>query len=30
LEADIDAAVYELFELTDEERRVIGDYLDVF
>jgi hypothetical protein len=30
LEADIDAAVYDLFELTDEERTVIEDYLDVF
>jgi hypothetical protein len=30
LEADIDAAVYDLFELTDEERAVIEEYLEVF
>jgi hypothetical protein len=30
LEADIDAAVYDLFELTADERAVIEAYLDVF
>lgn len=30
LEADIDAAVYDLFELTEEERKVIEEYLEVF
>ncbi len=30
LEADIDEAVYELFDLTDDEREVIEDYLEVF
>jgi len=30
LEAEIDEAVYEMFELTEEERGVIEDYLDVF
>ncbi len=30
LEADIDAAVYDLFELTEEERAVIEEYLEVF
>jgi hypothetical protein len=30
LEAEIDEAVYELFELTDDEREVIEDYLEVF
>lgn len=30
LEAEIDDAVYELFDLTDEEREVVEDYLEVF
>jgi len=30
LEAQIDRAVYDLFSLTDEEREVVEDYLDVF
>jgi hypothetical protein len=30
LEAEIDQAVYEVFELTEEEREVIEDYLEVF
>lgn len=30
LEAEIDEAVYDLFKLTDQERDVIEDYLDVF
>lgn len=30
LEAEIDEAVYDLFELTEEERRVIEEYLEVF
>ena len=30
LEAEIDDAVYDLFDLTDEEREVVADYLDVF
>ena len=30
LEAEIDAAVYDCFELTDEERAVVEEYLDVF
>jgi hypothetical protein len=30
LEADIDEAVYELFDLTDDECEVIEDYLEVF
>lgn len=30
LEAEIDEAVYDLFELTAEERQVIEDYLEVF
>jgi hypothetical protein len=30
LEAEIDQAVYEMFELTEEEREVIEDYLEVF
>ena len=30
LEAEIDEAVYDLFELTDEERAVIEEYLEVF
>lgn len=30
LEAEIDEIVYDLFELTDEERQVIEDFLDVF
>jgi hypothetical protein len=30
LEADIDEAVYELFDLTDDEREVIDEYLEVF
>jgi DNA-directed RNA polymerase sigma subunit (sigma70/sigma32) len=30
LEAEIDEVVYDLFELTDEEREVIEDYLEVF
>ncbi|MFB6069122.1 MAG: Eco57I restriction-modification methylase domain-containing protein [Halobacterium sp.] len=30
LEAEIDDAVYDLFDLTDDEREVVEDYLDVF
>jgi hypothetical protein len=30
LEAEIDRTVYDLFDLTDEEREVIEDYLEVF
>ena len=30
LEAEIDEAVYDLFELTEDERAVIEDYLEVF
>jgi len=30
LEAEIDEAVYDLFDLTDEEREVIEEYLEVF
>jgi hypothetical protein len=30
LEAEIDEAVYDLFDLTDDEREVIEDYLEVF
>lgn len=30
LEAEIDRAVYDLFGLTEDERRVVEDYLDVF
>ncbi|MDY6776055.1 MAG: TaqI-like C-terminal specificity domain-containing protein, partial [Halobacteria archaeon] len=30
LEADIDEAVYDLFDLTEEERQVIEEYLEVF
>lgn len=30
LEAEIDEAVYDLFELTEEERAVIEEYLEVF
>lgn len=30
LEAEIDEAVYDLFDLTDDERRVIEEYLEVF
>ena len=30
LEAEIDAAVYDLFDLTKEERDVVEDYLEVF
>ena len=30
LEAEIDRAVYDLFDLTDEEREVVEDYLGVF
>ena len=30
LEAGIDEAVYDLFDLTEEERRVIEEYLAVF
>lgn len=29
-EAEIDEAVYDLFELTDAEREVVEEYLDVF
>jgi len=29
LEAEIDRAVYDLFDLTDEEREVVEDYLEV-
>ena len=30
LEAEIDRAVYDLFDLTDEEREVVEKYLEVF
>ena len=30
LEAEIDEAVYDLFDLTDDEREVIEEYLEVF
>jgi len=30
LEAEIDQTVYDLFDLTDEEREVIEEYLEVF
>ena len=30
LEAEIDRAVYDLFELTEDEREVVEEYLDVF
>ena len=30
LEAEIDRAVYDLFDLTEGEREVVEDYLDVF
>jgi predicted DNA binding protein len=30
LEAEIDESVYDLFDLTDDEREVIEDYLEVF
>jgi predicted DNA binding protein len=30
LEAEIDRAIYDLFELTEDEREVVEDYLDVF
>jgi hypothetical protein len=30
LEADIDEAVYDLFELTEDDREVVEEYLDVF
>jgi hypothetical protein len=30
LEAEIDAIVYDLFELTEEEQQVIEDFLEVF
>ena len=30
LEAEIDEAVYDLFELSDEEREVVEAYLNVF
>lgn len=30
LEAEIDRIVYDLFDLTDDEREVIEEYLDVF
>ena len=30
LEAEIDRAVYVLFDLTEDEREVVEDYLDVF
>ena len=30
LEAEIDRAVYDLFDLTEDERAVVEDYLDVF
>lgn len=30
LEADIDEAVYDLFQLTDEEREIVEKYLEVF
>jgi hypothetical protein len=30
LEAEIDQAVYDLFDLTEDERQVVEDYLEVF
>ena len=30
LEAEIDDAVYDLFELSNEEREVVKEYLEVF
>jgi hypothetical protein len=30
LEAEIDELVFDLFNLTEEERRVVEDYLEVF
>jgi hypothetical protein len=30
LEAEIDSAVYDLFDLTEDERQVVEDYLEVF
>ena len=30
VEAEIDEAVYDLFDLTAEERAVVEDYLEVF
>lgn len=30
MEAEIDEAVYDLFDLTDEERQVIEEYSEVF
>ena len=30
VEAEIDQAIYEMFELTEEERDVIEDYFEVF
>jgi hypothetical protein len=30
LETDIDQAVYDLFDLTDDERDVVEEYLSVF
>ena len=30
LEADMDRAVYDLFDLTEDEREVVEDYLDLF
>ena len=30
LEANIDEAVYDLFDLTEDEREVVEEYLDVF
>lgn len=30
LEAEIDEAVYDLFELTEKEREIVEEYLEVF
>ncbi|WP_154018039.1 hypothetical protein [Halorubrum sp. AJ67] len=30
LEADIDEAVYDLFDLTDDEREIVENYLSIF
>ena len=30
LEAEIDEAVYDLFDLTEDEREVVEEYLEVF
>lgn len=30
LEADIDEAVYDLFDLTNDEREVVENYLSIF